>query len=69
MEITKEILQERIAGMTQQMGILLEQVSQVRGAIRVCEELIEHLAASGNPEEPPEGPCLGTLVPEDKEGV
>jgi len=42
-EITKEVLQHRVAGMTEQLGVLLEQASQVRGAINVCNELIKHL--------------------------
>ena len=50
MEITKEVLQNRIAGLTQELGNLLEQVSQLRGAIGTCEMFIEYLEAP-EPEE------------------
>ena len=43
MEITKEFLQNQIAGLTQELGNLLEQASQLRGAIGTCEMLIERL--------------------------
>ena len=43
MEITKEFLQNQIAGLQQEMGNLLEQASQLRGAIGTCEMLIERL--------------------------
>jgi len=50
MEITKEVLEDRIAGMMQQLGPLLEQTSQLQGAISVCKMLIEYLE-SAEPEE------------------
>lgn len=50
MEITREFLQDQIAGLTHELGNLLDQVSQLRGAIGTCEMLIEHLEAP-EPEE------------------
>jgi hypothetical protein len=51
MEITKEVLQDRLDGMTQELGILLEQASEVRGAIMLCGILMEHLESEDEEED------------------
>lgn len=55
MEITKQLLEIRHAAMTQQLGRLLEERAMVRGALNLCEALMEHLARPDPPEAEPEG--------------
>ena len=50
MEITKEFLRGQITGLLQELENLIEQASQLRGAIGTCEMLIKHLEAP-EPEE------------------
>ena len=45
MEITKEFLRGQITGLLQELENLIEQASQLRGAIGTCEMLIKHLEA------------------------
>ena len=61
MEITKDVLAVRIAGMTRQLGISLEQTAKLQGAIGICNELRQYLEAvevqklpEPDPPEPPE---------------
>lgn len=55
MEISKEVLQLRLAGMTPQLGQLLEQAAMVRGAISLCNELMAYLeTGEAEPPNPPE---------------
>lgn len=66
MEITKPVLQVRHAAMTQQLGRLLEETAMVRGAINLCEALMDHLAT---PEaEPPEPDPEGTPQEDPQDG-
>lgn len=46
MEITKEVLQLRIAGMMEQLGQLLENTAKVQGAINLGNNLLEYLEAA-----------------------
>ena len=56
MEVTKEFLLQRIGGMQEQLGGLLEQEAMVRGAIDDCQTLLRFLET---PEpEPPMPPAL-----------
>ena len=58
MQITKEVLQLRLAGMEPQLGRLLEEAAMVRGAINLCNELMAYLqtAEAVKPPDPPEPP-------------
>lgn len=55
MKITKEFLTERIAGMTQQLESTVSVVSQLRGALMDCNELMAYLEAPEPEEESEEG--------------
>ena len=55
MKITKEFLTERIAGMTQQLEQATSVVSQLRGAIMDCRELMTYLETPEPEEESEEG--------------
>lgn len=46
MEITKEILEQRIEGLMVQANTLLAQYNQIQGAIAYCHQLIADLADS-----------------------
>ena len=43
MEITKEVLQARKDSLGQQLGTVLEEAAELRGAIMVCDLFMAHL--------------------------
>ena len=43
MEITKEILQQRMASLNEQLGLILGRASEHQGAIMALEDLLVHL--------------------------
>lgn len=69
MEITKEVLQFRVAGMTQQLGKLLENTANLQGALNLCNNLLEYLEAPELKEPPEPGPDETPETPDSDDGA